>query len=58
MHSTPNFSFVSSQPHRSSPQYNNFPTTLNSVDIPQILQEALGDRNWVQAIKEERIEKN
>ena len=37
-----------------------FLTTLNPIPIPQTLEEALKDKNWVQAMREEMnaLEKN
>ncbi|XP_071905634.1 uncharacterized protein [Coffea arabica] len=39
--------------HRFSPQLKTFLTTINSISIPQTLQEALRNKNWLHAMKEE-----
>ena len=39
--------------HRLSPQHKTFLTTINSISIPQTLQEALRNKNWLHAMKEE-----
>ena len=46
--------------HHLSLQHKNFLTTLDSIDIPKTIQEALKDKNWTQAMKEEMtvLEKN